>query len=63
MSIRSDGVPRLIILDERSKRTTSELCGDRADGLRCTLTKGHEGSHECVATRLGAIRWDSGEVS
>lgn len=59
MKTRSDAVPQLIVIDERSKRTTAELCGDQAQGLRCTLTKGHAGPHECLATRLGPTRWES----
>lgn len=60
MKTRNDAVPELIIIDERSKRTTSELCGDQAEGLglRCTLTKGHVGPHECLATRRGPTRWE-----
>jgi hypothetical protein len=57
MKTTNDAVPQLIIMDERSKRTTAELCGDEAQGLRCTLTKGHVGPHECLATRLGPTRW------
>lgn len=63
MKTKSDAVPELIIIDERSKRTTAELCGDQAEGLRCTLTKGHPGPHECVATRLGPIRWETNKAS
>jgi hypothetical protein len=59
MKTRSDGVPEPLAIEERSKRTTIELCGDRAEGLRCTLTMGHLGPHECVATRLGPTRWES----
>jgi hypothetical protein len=58
MKPHTDGVPELIVIEERSKRTTAELCGDQAEGLRCTLTKGHLGAHECLATRLGPTRWE-----
>jgi hypothetical protein len=63
MKSTMDGVPHLIILDERSKRTTAELCGDEAQGWRCTLTKGHDGMHECLATRHGPIRWETDKAS
>jgi hypothetical protein len=54
---RNDAIPELIVIDERSRRQTAELCGDEAQqGLRCTLTKGHGGAHECVAVR-GPTRW------
>jgi hypothetical protein len=62
MKSKSDAVPELIILDERSRRQTAELCGDPAHGLRCTLLKGHTGTHECVALR-GAISWESSKAS
>jgi hypothetical protein len=60
-----DGVPQLLILDERSKRTTAELCGNQPEGhgVRCTLTKGHIGPHECLATRRGPIRWEADKAS
>lgn len=63
MKTRNDAVPQLIVMDERSKRTTAELCGDQAEGLRCTLTKGHVGPHECLATRFGPTRWESIKAS
>jgi hypothetical protein len=59
----SDGVPELIVMDERSKRSTAELCGDQAQGLRCTLTKGHAGPHECLAIRFGPTRWETNKAS
>jgi hypothetical protein len=63
MKNRNDAIPELIVLDERSKRQTAELCGDIAQpGLRCTLTKGHLGTHECLAVR-GAMRWDKSKAS
>ena len=62
MTSRSDAIPELIVIDERSKRQTAELCGDEADGLRCTLTKGHLGNHECIALR-GPQRWESMQAS
>jgi len=58
MKTTTDAVPQ-VILYERSKRTTTELCGDQAQGLRCTLTKGHAGAHECLATHLGPTRWET----
>lgn len=65
MKTINDAAPQLIILDERSKRTTAELCGDQPEGLyvRCTLTKGHVGPHECLATRRGPISWDAQKAS
>jgi hypothetical protein len=63
MQPENDAVPELIIIEERSKRTTAELCGDQAEGLRCTLTKGHLGPHECLATRRGPTRWESFKAS
>ena len=63
MKTKGDAVPELIVMDERSKRTTAELCGDQAQGWRCTLVKGHDGSHECVAMRLGPIRWEANKAS
>jgi hypothetical protein len=53
---RDNAVPDSIVVDEHSKRQTVELCGDDADGLRCTLMKDHTGPHECLATR-GPMRW------
>lgn len=59
----SDAIPELIVIDERSKRQTTELCGDAArQGLRCTLTKGHLGPHECLAVR-GPMRWETSSAS
>ncbi len=49
-------VPELIIVDERSKRQTLEFCGAEREGLRCMLTRGHDGMHESVA-RKGRTRW------
>ena len=53
---RDDAIPELIQIDERSKRETIELCGDAQRGLRCMLTKGHAGMHECLAGP-GPARW------
>ena len=58
-----DAIPERIWSDERSKRQTAELCGDEPQqGLRCTLTKGHVGAHECLAVR-GPMRWDTTKPS
>lgn len=54
--MKSNAVPELIVIDERSKRQTVELCGDEGQGVRCTLLKGHPGTHECLALR-GPVRW------
>jgi hypothetical protein len=62
MNDRNDAIPELLVVDERSKRQTTELCGDRDHGLRCTLTKGHLGKHECLALR-GPQRWESSKAS
>jgi hypothetical protein len=63
MNDRNDAIPQLILIDERSRRETAELCGDEADvGLRCTLTKGHLGPHECLAIR-GPMRWHASKAS
>lgn len=63
MKERNDGIPERIFTDERSKRETAELCGDEAQhGLRCTMTKGHPGSHECLAVR-GPMRWETSKAS
>jgi hypothetical protein len=51
-----DGIPEMILIDERSKRATRELCGDQREGHRCILNKGHEGVHESLATQ-GVARW------
>ncbi len=59
---RADGVPELIVIDERSKRKTIELCGDPQDGLRCMLIKGHAGMHESLAN-AGIMRWLSVRAS
>jgi hypothetical protein len=50
-----DAVPELVI-DERSKRATTEFCAEHHEGHRCMLVKGHTGMHEVVA-KVGAIRW------
>jgi hypothetical protein len=62
MKTQSDGIPQLILVDERSKRQTAELCGNEGPGLRCTLTKGHVGPHECLAVR-GPMRWSQSRAS
>lgn len=54
----SDGVPELIVFDERSKRKTVEFCVDERDGFRCMLVKGHDGMHEAVAN-VGSVRWEN----
>lgn len=59
---KSDAIPELIVIDERSKRETVELCGDESEGLRCTLTKGHIGWHECLAME-GQARWQRPRAS
>jgi len=59
---QSDAVPELIVIDERSKRETIELCADEQDGLRCMLTKGHTGTHECLAYQ-GSVRWIASKAS
>ncbi len=59
---RSDGLPKLIVMEERSKRETLELCGDEQNGLRCMLVKGHGGLHECLAS-AGVTRWPSQRAS
>lgn len=51
-----DAVPESVILDERSKRDTIELCGDEHGGLRCMLTKDHTTAHECLANG-GVTSW------
>ena len=59
---KNDGVPDLIIINERSKRETLELCGDELEGLRCMLIKEHPGEHECLANK-GTARWLSSRAS
>jgi hypothetical protein len=59
---RSDGIPQLIIVDERSKRDTVELCCDEQLGLRCVLEKGHTGMHESLVN-AGRTRWESAKAS
>ncbi len=59
---RNDAIPELIVIDERSRRETIELCNDEQDGLRCTLEKGHAGLHECVAYQ-GKTRWPASKAS
>jgi len=59
---RDDAIPELILIDERSKRDTTELCGNEQHGLRCMLMKGHPGLHECLATS-GPTRWQSAAAS
>ncbi len=54
--MRSDAVPELIVIDERSRRQTVELCGDEREGLRCTRMKEHDGSHECLGLK-GPVSW------
>ena len=51
-----DAIPEPVLLDERSKRRTTELCGDDHDGYRCMLLKGHAGLHEAIAN-VGPVRW------
>ncbi len=59
---RGDAIPGLIVIDERSKRQTIELCGDEQQGLRCMLQKGHADMHECLAN-TGPMRWASSKAS
>ena len=58
---RGDGIPDLIVIDERSKRETLELCGDEQQSFRCMLVKNHEGAHECLA-KAGSVRWISSKA-
>lgn len=51
-----DAIPQLIIVDERSKRKTTEFCAQAHEGYRCMLVKGHGGAHEAVAKK-GSLRW------
>lgn len=53
-----DGVPELIVIDERSRRETVELCGQEREGFRCTRDKGHGGVHEVLGKR-GPMRWET----
>jgi metal-responsive CopG/Arc/MetJ family transcriptional regulator len=59
---KSNGVPELIVIHERSKRQTVELCGHEHQGLRCGLMKDHIESHECL-TLEGPARWLSSKAS
>lgn len=59
---KSDGIPQLIVIEERSKRQTVELCGNESQGLRCGLAKGHPGFHECL-TLEGPARWTISKAS
>jgi len=59
---RNDGIPELIVIDERSRRETIELCGDEQQGLRCMRDKGHDGPHESLAN-AGRSRWLSERAS
>lgn len=56
--MRDDAIPQLIVMDERSRRKTTEFCTAKQDGYRCMLVKGHEGEHEAVA-KAGALCWSS----
>jgi len=58
----SDGIPEPIVVNERSKRVTTEFCHDQQEGYRCTLHKGHEGMHESLA-KTGIARWPSSQAS
>ena len=60
--IAKDAVPEPLVSDELSRRQTIELCGDEQQGLRCMLTKGHDGMHECLAY-AGPARWVSPRAS
>lgn len=51
-----NAIPQLIIVDERSKRKTTEFCTATLEGYRCMLVKGHEGEHEALA-QAGAVSW------
>ncbi len=59
---RGDEIPELMVIDEHGKRDTIELCGDEQQGLRCMLTKGHDGMHECLANPQ-PMRWMSSTVT
>lgn len=54
--IADDAIPELIVMDERSKRKTTEFCTAQCEGHRCMLVKGHDGAHEAVA-KQGSLRW------
>jgi hypothetical protein len=54
--ITDEAVPELIVMDERSKRKTTEFCTAQCEGYRCMLVKGHDGEHEAVA-KMGSLRW------
>ena len=56
MNESDSGVPEAVLVDERSKRKTTEFCVDAHDGHRCMLVKGHSGMHEAVG-KVGAMRW------
>jgi hypothetical protein len=58
MSKLSDGIPEPLVINERSKRTTTEFCNEQQEGYRCMLLKGHAGMHECLAYE-GIARWAS----
>lgn len=51
-----DAIPQAVVVDERSKRKTTEFCALAHDGYRCMLVKGHPGAHEGVANK-GSLRW------
>jgi hypothetical protein len=53
-----DAIPQLIIVDERSKRKTTEFCTATVESYRCMLVKGHDGDHEALA-KAGAVSWTS----
>jgi hypothetical protein len=55
-----DAIPQLIVIDERSKRKTTEFCTATHSSYRCMLVKGHDGEHEALAKR-GAVSWTSGD--
>lgn len=54
--ITDDAIPEPIVLEERSKRKTTEFCTAQCEGHRCMLVKGHDGAHEAVA-KQGSLRW------
>lgn len=62
MKKASDGVPELVVENERSKRSTTEFCGDSQDGYRCMLLKDHTGMHESLMNE-GLARWPSSRAS
>ena len=55
-SSRLDAVPEPIAF-EHSKRKTAEFCCDTRGGHRCMRVKGHDGEHEAVELKTGAVRW------